>query len=343
MSDDFSEFTPHSCCNDKSKKTIINQSLIKVLFSIGGIMFLLLLVGYLYISKLNKPAIYFPIDDPIEIEEGMNVREITELLKNEGVVKSDVLLYYILLFLYEPTDIKASTYVFDKPLTTREVALRLTQGDFNTNLIRFTHFEGERVSILAIRAAEKLSKFDVAEFISLAEPLEGRMFPETYFIPNDYTSEDLYELMLETFNKKIEKLDIDNSDTTLNLDEILILASIIEREANTKESKKMVAGILLNRLAINMPLQADASIEYVLDKPLSELTPEDLKIDSPYNTYLNLGLPPTPIGNPGLDAIQAVLEPIASDYYFYITGDDGEFYYAETYEQHLRNISYYLR
>jgi len=123
----------------------------------------------------------------------------------------------------------------------------------------------------------------------------------------------------------------------------LVLASIIEREADSVESKKMVAGILKNRMSINMPLQTDASMEYILDKPLSELTPEDLKKESPYNTYLNFGLPPTPIGNPGLDAILAVLEPTPSDYYYYITGNDGEFYYAKTYAEHLQNIEKYLR
>ena len=129
----------------------------------------------------------------------------------------------------------------------------------------------------------------------------------------------------------------------LSIDEILILASIIEREANTEESQKMISGIFQNRLAINMPLQADASIEYVLDKPLNELTPRDLEIDSPYNTYLNLGLPPTPIGNPGMEAIDAVLNPTKSDYYYYITDENGDFYYAKSYAEHLRNIEQYLR
>jgi UPF0755 protein len=92
-----------------------------------------------------------------------------------------------------------------------------------------------------------------------------------------------------------------------------------------------------------MPLQVDASIEYVLDKPLSELQPEDLKIESPYNTYLNIGLPPTPIGNPGLVAIEAILRPIKTEYMFYITGTDGNFYYAKDFAEHRQNIAKYLR
>lgn len=169
------------------------------------------------------------------------------------------------------------------------------------------------------------------------------MFPDTYFVPVDYTEQQLLDLMLETFEQKTADLQPMIESHSLSLDEILILASIIEREANSPESKKLVSSVLQNRLQTGMPLQADASIEYILEKPLSELTPEDLEIESSYNTYLNTGLPPTAIGNPGLDAITAVLEPAESEYYYYITGNDGEFYYAETYQRHLINIEKYLR
>jgi UPF0755 protein len=111
---------------------------------------------------------------------------------------------------------------------------------------------------------------------------------------------------------------------------------------------RTVAGIFLNRLSINMALQADASIEYVIDTPLGELAPGQLaselrELDSPYNTYLYPGLPPTPIGNPGENAIRAIADPLKSNYFYYITGDDGEFYYAETYDQHQTNIARHLR
>ncbi len=298
---------------------------------------------YWFVTNLNQPAENFPVYLPVTIEQGTEVRKITQLLKEAGVVKSDALLYYTLVLFYEPKDIKASTYVFEQPLTTFAVAKRLAEGDFDGDLIRFTHYEGERASQLAVRAAEVLPQFKVEDFIASAEPLEGKLFPETYFIPPTYTSEDLRILMLETFETTIKKLQPKIDLQPLPLDKILILASIIEREADSLESKKMVAGILKNRMEIDMPLQTDASMEYILDKPLSELTPDDLKKDSPYNTYLNRGLPPTPIGNPGLDAITAVLEPTSSEYFYYITGNDGEFYYAKTYAEHLQNIEKYLR
>ena len=153
----------------------------------------------------------------------------------------------------------------------------------------------------------------------------------------------MYLLLSNKYNEEIKLLETKISAQSLSLDEIIVLASIIEREANTPESKHLVSGILQNRLAEGMYLQVDASLEYVLDKPLSELTPEDLKIDSPYNTYLYKGLPPTPIGNPGLESIMAVLEPAQSDYFFYITDTDGEFYYAKNFEEHRKNVAKYLR
>ncbi|MCD5381278.1 MAG: endolytic transglycosylase MltG [Candidatus Pacebacteria bacterium] len=298
---------------------------------------------YWHLSNLNLPGESFPVYQSIVIEQGTDVREITRILESEGVVQSGDLLYYAIAIFYEPTDLKASNYVFDQPITTYEVAKRLTEGDFDTDLIRLTHYEGERVTLFAERASKQLPNFNAEAFVLAAEPLEGRVFPDTYFVPLTFTDAELLELTLETFLSKTAGLEQQILEHPLTLSKILVLASIIEREANTMESKKLVSSVLQNRIEIGMALQADASVEYILDKPLNKLTPEDLKVDSPYNTYLNVGLPPTPIGNPGLDAIEAVLNPTESEYFYYITGNDGEFYYSATYAEHLRKINTYLR
>lgn len=315
----------------------------KVVFILlfSGIVFLLLLS--LLATHTNQPPKDFIIPTVITVVPGTTVRDITENLEEAGVVKSGSLLYFILAILFEPTDIKASTYVFEEPLTSYGVAQKLTTGDFTSDLIRFTHFEGERATSIAARASVILKDFDTELFLEKAVPLEGKLFPDTYFIPADFTADQLLELMVRTYEEALLPLQGAFTESELTTDEVIILASIIEREANSEESMKMVSGILQNRLSINMALQADASIEYVLDKPLAELTPEDLKIDSPYNTYLNTGLPPTPIGNPGLTAIEAVLFPTKSDNFYYITDEDGTFYYSKTYDQHLDYIDRYLR
>jgi len=291
----------------------------------------------------SQPPTNFPVNTGIEIVSGTSISAITKQLQNSGVVKSNLLLYVVLLTYYEPKNVKASTYYFETPLNVYAVAEALVRGDFDSDLVSFIHIEGERASHVAVNAALKLTDFGAGEFMRLASTSEGKLFPETYRIPKDFTEVELLELMLATYENNMAPLRTQIASMDLTESEVVTLASIIEREANSINSMKMVAGILQNRLSIGMGLQVDASMEYILDKPLSELTAADLKMDTPYNTYLYRGLTPTPIGNPGLDAIKAVLEPIPSSNMFYITGDDGNFYYAKDFEGHKQNISNYLR
>ncbi len=331
----------------ESEQTVKTPSAAPALrYLVLGFLITIILVGVatlVTIWYLNTPPANFDAPTVVTIKEGETAKAITEKLAEQGVVRSQTLLYFMTVLFFDPTDIKASTYVLSEPLSTYEVAERLTRGDFAADLIRFTHIEGEPVKKVADRAAEQLGDFDGEEFMRLASTSEGYLFPDTYFIPATYSEEELFVLMRNHFDDSIAPLESLIAENQYSLEEIIVLASILEREANSIHSLRLVSGILQNRLADGMPLQADASIEYVLDKPLSELTPDDLKIESPYNTYLNRGLPPTPIGNPGQDAIEAVLFPTKSDYYFYLTDEQGEFHYARTYDEHLANIERYLR
>ncbi len=298
--------------------------------------------------QVTKPPADFPVNHAIEVEPGQSARDITAFLEEQGVVRSSTALYVILVLLHDPTAIKASTYKFKEPQNAFAIASRLIAGEFGIDLIRFVHYEGERNERLAERAAGLLLDFDVDEFLALTNGKEGRMFPDTYLIPESYTAKELVTLLEETFEAKIAPLRPAIRDSNYTEDEVIIIASLIEREANTRESKRMVAGIINNRIKEGMPLQLDASIEYALDTPLNELPPGQLAAelaatDTPYNTYLNPGLPPTPIGNPGLTSIEAVLRPIESNYLFYLTGLDGNFYYAETGAEHNQNVARYLR
>ncbi len=315
----------------------------KFIFTLVGLGMLTLVALVCLVNHLQKPPSDFPVDAPLIIEEGSTLREVAKTLKQENYVRSELLFFLKFVIQQEPDALKASTYVFAEPIGVNELVEELSTGNYAEGLIKFTHIEGETVETMADNAVEILVNFDREMFIALAKPNEGKLFPETYMIPEDYTAEEMAELLLATFEEKTAPLEEQINQHPLSLDEIIILASLLEREANSEESMKLVSGILQNRLEEGMLLQVDSSIEYILDKPLSELTPEDLKIDSPYNTYLNQGLPPTPIGNPGLDAIMAVLEPTPSEYMFYITGNDGEFYYAKTFNEHRINIERHLR
>lgn len=307
------------------------------------ILFVLAIFSYLSFQYLQSAPSNFPLNEGFVIEPGTGIKEVAINAKEAGLVKSSWLLYFYLITYLRETPPQASTYIFEHPHTLTQVAEFFAKGDHDSNLLSLTIPEGTSMKDIAKIAAAKLPNFNSELFFQIAVGQEGYLFPETYFIPNTYNEEDLYTLLNNTFSEKVKTLEPALSNHELTLTEIVILASIIEREANSIESMRMVSGILQERLRIGMALQVDASMEYVLEKPLSSLTAEDLKIDSPYNTYLNAGLPPTPIGNPGLDSIKAVLEPTESDYLFYITGDDGNFYYAKTFDEHKRNIERHLR
>ena len=282
-------------------------------------------------------------DTTFIIESGDSVREIATLAKEAGHVYSELsfLLWYKGFHATEP--LIAGQYILPSQLSLPEFISTLTSGDITEDYISLTFPEGSRIEAMADIIASSTPHIDTDAYKSLLERKEGYAFPETYFITDTTTAEELVAVQLATYEAKLKPLRARIADHPLTEYEIITLASIVEREANDDVSMKMVSGILQNRLAIDMPLQADASIEYALEKPLSELTPEDLKIKSPYNTYLNRGLPPTPINNAGLESIMAVLEPTESDYYYYITGRDGEFYYARTLDAHNQNIARYLR
>lgn len=324
-------------------RTPFGLKLLQKLLLLSVVVFVLAGGAALYIWQVTQPPADFPIGELIEIEEGSSARTVAIQLHEDGVVRSEFALYTILTLLNDPTKIKASIYKFKEPLTTFEIAKRLVNGEFGFSLIRFVHFEGERNEQLAERAAEVLEEFNVDEFMEITKGKEGRMFPDTYLIPETYTAKELAILLEATFESKIEPLRPAIEASNFTEDEVIIIASLLEREANSRDSKRKVAGVINNRIAEGMPLQLDASVEYVIDKPLSELTAADLREDSPYNTYTNLGLPPTPIGNPGLTAIEAVLRPLESNYLFYLTGRDGNFYFARTLAEHNRNIAAYLR
>lgn len=297
----------------------------------------------LYIRAQINPPLTFTDTMSFEITSGMSVRDIARAAAEQGVVQSELLLYSILTYSHDPTDIYAGMYNFNMPVNVFGVAKKLADKDIENNLIRVTLPEGIRLITIAEIADNVLPEFESTIYLEQTNDLEGYLFPETYFVPETFTAADLITLQKQTYEENVEPLRKEIQELPMTEYEVLILASIVEREANDETSMKMVAGVLRNRLDIGMALQADASIEYVLSKPLSELTAADLRIDSPYNTYLNSGLVPTPIGNPGIMAIKAVLKPTPSENFFYITDPDGIFHYAKTFADHNQNIARYLR
>ncbi len=186
--------------------------------------------------------------------------------------------------------------------------------------------------------------FSEEAFVGSALSEEGYLFPDTYRFYKDATPEEVIQKMKENFERKLTpeiRAEILHQKHTLA--DGIIMASIVEEEAQTLEDKKIIAGILWKRIKERIGLQVDATLTYLLGKTSAELTESDLRLDSPYNTYKYRGLPKGPISNPGLDTILATVYPTPSSYYYYLSDKDGVMHYAKTFEEHKQNKFKYLR
>lgn len=297
----------------------------------------------IYLVMVVSPPSNFPTGERIEIPQGASVIESTELLARADVVRSPLALQIVLVSVAGEGGVKAGTYQFPEPLGLFAVARAVTEGTYGTPLIRVTIPEGLHTQQIDALVSAALPAVEPGAFLRAAAGKEGYLFPETYYVPETYTAAEMVALMEETAAAVLDSLAHDLRTSPRTQDEIVTMASLIEREANTEESMRLVSGILWKRLDEGMRLQVDAVFSYLLDKESSELTLDDLEIDSPYNTYRYAGLPPTPISNPGEQALRAALRPTDSPYYYYLTAPDGTFYYAATFEEHRENKERYLR
>jgi UPF0755 protein len=182
----------------------------------------------------------------------------------------------------------------------------------------------------------------VTDFLQASKGKEGYLFPDTYLLPRDMTAATIVKKMTDTFASKTQNL---KNNSGLSFDQAIVLASLLERETKTDAERPIVAGILIKRLNSDWPLQIDATVQYAVGTPKNWwpiLTLDDLSIKSAFNTYKNQGLPPFPIANPGISSIKAVLNPVESDYWYYIHDNSGQIHYAKTLAEHNANIAKYL-
>lgn len=242
--------------------------------------------------------------------------------------------------------IKAGTFYLTAADKLPDLILKLTKGGSSDYWLKI--IDGTRVEELTNSFPDNLS-FTGQEFVVKAKKLQGYIFPDSYLLPKYFTIDQVLDTIQSNFDEKFSEAKVGATNTKMSDEEIIILASIIEREARTLKVKQGVAGVLINRLDINMPLQSDVTIQYIRDSQnkvtdyWKDIDSSDISIVSPYNTYKNPGLPPGPICNPGYDSIYAAFHPTESDYLFYLTGNDGVMYYAKTLSEHSANIAKYLK
>lgn len=309
--------------------------LIVLFFIISGILF--------YYILLSPPRL-FPKEEIIfTIPEGKTLSWVAQLLKSKGFISSAAIFKMIVIALDGEGAVRHGEYVFDAPQSAWTIARRIVSADFGLTLVKITIPEGATVDEMADIFEKNLTKFNKEIFARIAKKDEGYLFPDTYlFLPNDGELK-VYRTLRKTFDEKIVSIESDIAVSGKELKDVVVMASLLEREARTTETRRVIAGILWKRLEIGMPLQVDAVFEYINGKNTFSLTLDDLKIDSPYNTYKYKGLPVGPIANPGMDSILAALHPVESPYFYYLSDKDGNIYYSRAFDEHLTKKARYLR
>lgn len=308
-------------------------------WGIGGGFLVLICLGIFY----TFPPSNFPQGSIVTVKNGDTLSRVARELESRHIVRSAVLFQSISIFIGGDRHILQGDYFFDEPESVWKIASRILSGNHNISQIKITFPEGYTHFQMADLLSSKIPNFDKESFINETKKKEGYLFPDTYFFFSAVTVSEIVEALRFNFERKLEPLRADIRSSGRSEKDIIIMASLIEREATGDEDRAVISGILWNRLGLGIRLQVDATVLYALGKNGdSHVSLEDLKVNSPYNTYRVSGLPPAPIANPGIKAIQAALYPVSSSYLFYLHDKNGMIHYAKTFEEHKKNKERYL-
>lgn len=336
----------------KSKKFRGFSALILIL-----ILGITIVLGIYFFYKSQKPVSLTDNKDiTVEISPGSTTNSIAKLLHENDLIHNELIFKYKVRELGVGSSLKAGKYNLNKTMDVVEIINIINKGVKSDNTVRFTIPEGYELEQIATKLSNEgivdynrfmdlvndKSNFD-DEFSFLKEledgqSLEGFLFPSTYEIFTDSSEEEVIRKMLAEFEDIYEseiRFKLDEFDFTLN--EAVTLASIIEREGKLDSERPIMSGVFHNRLKIGMNLQSCATIQYILGERKESLSTEETQIQSPYNTYINNGLPPGPIASPGKVSLVAAVNPADVDYLFFVlTGSDGSHTFTRTYEEHLQ-------
>lgn len=303
----------------------------KKLFAIISIIIIILVGTTAYqLVKKDKYNLVLEIDQDKPLKESLSVLPVS----NNPFFK----LY--LKFRNDGKDIKAGNYELRGKFNIIELVSMLESG--KSKVFKFTIIEGNTVKNvidkLVANGKGTRENFDKAfKEIDFPYPtpdnnFEGYLYPETYFIPESYDEKAIINIFLKEFLKKFP---VENYPDKDEFYQKLIMASILEREAAVESEKPIMASVFYNRMNKNMHLAADSTVNFVFNYEKKRIYYKDLKVDSPYNTYKNKGLPPAPICNPTVSSVEAAYHPADTEYLFFVTKGGGEHFFSKTYEEHL--------
>ena len=339
--------------------------------------FWLILVALLAAGGWLAWALLLPVEPPgqtfVMLRPGYSTRRIASELKAAGVIRSEEA-FIFWRYIRRRRSLKAGEYLFDKAATTIDVQKRLRRGDvyFHTVVVPegFTIFDIARaIEAAGLGPAQdflKEARSDtslVSDLAPHAPSLEGFLFPDTYEFSRMLTMREMAEAMVRQFRQVARQIGLAPVPATAesaasatpssihiqvesDLERTLIMASIVEKETAVAEERPLVASVYYNRLAKHIALDADPSIIYaelLAGTYTGALHHDDMRFNSPYNTYTHTGLPPGPIGNPGKSALEAAMHPAQSDYYYFVADAAGRHRFARTMDEHNKNVAAYRK
>ena len=283
------------------------------------------------------------------VKPGTTASEISDHLTRLGVIDSRLRFWWLMKIQGDAQKFKTGTYAFAPHMDEQAVLDKLVSGD--TTVVRFTIPEGFGIKEIAKRLADE-GLVDEQEFLAEAKDFapydymkkrpneryaaEGYLFPDTYEIHSEVTPEAIMKMMAEDFDTRLTPaLRQQAAEKGLSIHDLITLASLVEKEARYDEDRPIIAQVFFKRLQMGMPLQSDTTLQYLMAGPKEDVSIEDTKIDSPYNTYQHAGLPPGPIASPGMKSILAVLNPASTDYLYFVADRQGHNHYSQTYDEHL--------
>jgi len=314
----------------------------KILLAAASLLFL---VGIFYFWLVLKPA--GTGDEKVfVVNQGESTLSVAQRLEQQKIIKNRWLFLICLRLQGEQGKIQAGSFRLSPKDSLPATIRKLKKGRLDVWL---TLIEGWRREQIAEKVEEKLA-IPKKEFLAASRGSEGYLFPDSYLVPVGISAKGVVSILKKNFQEKWQLVWPSASKMDLSQNQVLILASLVEREAKINKDRPIVAGILIKRWRSGWPLQVDATVQYARDNLLTEretdwwqpITKKDLGVKSPYNTYSHRGLPPAPICNPSLASIKAVVNYQPSDYWFYVSDKSGKIHFAKTLAEHEQNIKEFL-
>lgn len=288
----------------------------------------------------------------VRITPGMSSSQVGQLLEEQGVIDSKLKFWLAVKLNNAGSKLQVGVFELQRNMQAGDALNVLINGQ--AAAVRVTVPEGLNVRQVAklfaehglvdeqefLEEAREFAPYDYIEEMPDADyRIEGFLFPETYDFASDATPRDVMQKMADEFDSRLTPdMRRRAEEEELSIYELVNLASLVEKEAKYPEDRPVIAQVFFKRLAIDMPLQSDTTLQYLRDEVKEDLSIADTEVESPYNTYLHYGLPPGPIASPGMASIEAVLNPADTDYLYFVADRDGHNHYGYTYDEHLELV-----